>query len=126
MDAFEVGNETMQMSCKHVYHENCIVPWLKLHNSCTMYRYKLPTDDPDHVSLDIRAADASVGRSGGTRLASAAGEEERRSSGRKAMQRRVRISLSRSLRGFGSHAQRSDNGEDTNDSYNNSSLDEDF
>lgn len=47
-DNFESGQTIIKIPCKHIFHDECIKPWLNERNSCPTCRYELPTDDPDY------------------------------------------------------------------------------
>lgn len=49
-DKFELGAEAREMPCKHLYHTDCIIPWLVQHNSCPVCRHPLPPQQSSSTS----------------------------------------------------------------------------
>jgi len=47
-DDFEVSQETIQLPCAHVFHDECILPWIKQSGTCPVCRYEL-VPQPKHA-----------------------------------------------------------------------------
>ena len=42
------GQDTILLPCGHMFHDNCVTKWLKIHNTCPLCRFELPTDNAEY------------------------------------------------------------------------------
>ncbi|XP_055635324.1 E3 ubiquitin-protein ligase Iruka-like [Toxorhynchites rutilus septentrionalis] len=54
---FQIDEVVRKLSCAHVYHESCIIPWLELHGTCPICRKSLA---PEHQSDEHRGLAAAA------------------------------------------------------------------
>ncbi|KAJ0259510.1 hypothetical protein HA466_0058540 [Hirschfeldia incana] len=57
---FALRSAAREMPCNHIYHPDCILPWLAIRNSCPVCRHELPAED---VTGDVATEEEEEGDS---------------------------------------------------------------
>ena len=42
VEHIDIGKKGMFMPCGHIYHPDCLKPWLETNNTCPVCRFELP------------------------------------------------------------------------------------
>lgn len=61
---YTVGENVRQLPCNHLFHNNCIIPWLEQHDTCPVCRKSLSgqntaTNPPGLTDMNFSASSAS-------------------------------------------------------------------
>ncbi|GAB0092773.1 E3 ubiquitin-protein ligase Iruka [Sergentomyia squamirostris] len=56
LEDFQLSEKVRQLPCSHLYHENCIVPWLELHGTCPICRKALSPEAEEFSRGSLNAA----------------------------------------------------------------------
>ncbi|KAH0925049.1 hypothetical protein HID58_017305 [Brassica napus] len=54
-------DDAREMPCNHIYHPDCILPWLAIRNSCPVCRHELPAEEEDDVAATTVAGREEAG-----------------------------------------------------------------
>ena len=59
LDDFEGGQEVMVTPCNHLFHEDCIMPWVTSNGQCPVCRFKICERAENPSSFDNNIANLS-------------------------------------------------------------------
>ncbi|CAF2094683.1 unnamed protein product [Brassica napus] len=60
-ETFILDSAAREMPCNHIYHPDCILPWLAIRNSCPVCRHELPAEEEDDVAAATVAGREEAG-----------------------------------------------------------------
>ncbi|KAF9973776.1 hypothetical protein BGZ73_002964 [Actinomortierella ambigua] len=63
-DEFTMDDSLLQLECKHIFHEDCLKPWLKMSGTCPTCRFSI-ISDADRQAAGRPASDNNVGSNSG-------------------------------------------------------------
>ncbi len=58
-DQFEKKQIAHKLPCGHTYHRDCILPWIKTHNTCPVCRHELPSEAPSASNGDTSSSSSA-------------------------------------------------------------------
>lgn len=61
---FKIDEKVRKLPCSHLYHEDCIVPWLNLHGTCPICRKSLNGEEEDDNDVHMDSVELDQHRSG--------------------------------------------------------------
>ena len=60
-DNIELSSKGMFMPCGHIYHPDCLKPWLEQNNTCPVCRFDLPIEEEESANAQASAAGGGGG-----------------------------------------------------------------
>lgn len=63
-DDFEISQKTIELPCKHSFHDDCILPWITQNGTCPVCRYELVPQPKHHGPNGNPPPSSSGGDSG--------------------------------------------------------------
>ena len=63
-ETIKTGDTCVQLECRHIFHEGCVLPWLDLHNTCPYCRFEMETDDAAYNAARRREQRTHAGSQG--------------------------------------------------------------